>query len=75
LGLGHASVMAKSIGVSELRRLMDAGTQVVDVLPVGEYRDAHLPGAVNIPLKQLGARTAQALDRTRPVAVYCWDSL
>ena len=54
---------------------MDAGTQVVDVLPVGEYRDAHLPGAVNIPLKQLGARTAQALDRTRPVAVYCWDSL
>ena len=40
-----------------------------------EYAEAHLPGAVNIPLKQLTAQTTAGLDRTRPVVVYCWDSL
>lgn len=67
--------MAKSIGLSELQQLIDAGAQVVDVLPEGEYREAHLPGAINIPLKTLDARTAEPLDHNRPVVVYCWDSL
>jgi rhodanese-related sulfurtransferase len=67
--------MAKSIELAQLQRLIDAGAQLVDVLPEGEYREAHLPGAINIPLKQLDGHTAQALDRGRPVVVYCWDSL
>jgi hypothetical protein len=33
---------------------------------------AHLEGPVNIPLKELDARTGQ-LDRSRPVIVYCHD--
>jgi hypothetical protein len=51
------------------------GCALVDVLPEGEYGEAHLPGAINIPLKRLDAHTAQALDRGRPVIAYCWDSL
>ena len=43
-------------------------------LPAGEYDWARLPGAVNVPLKELDARTGQ-LDRSRPVIVYCHDSL
>jgi rhodanese-related sulfurtransferase len=50
-------------------------TQLVEVLPEEEYRAAHLPGALNIPLKLLDADTTAALDRMRPVVVYCWDSL
>jgi Alkylmercury lyase len=34
-----------------------------------------LPGAINIPLKQLDATTAQQLDPARAVVVYCWDGL
>jgi rhodanese-related sulfurtransferase len=35
-----------------------------------------LPGAINLPLKELDATTAAArLDRSRPVVVYCWDGL
>jgi len=67
--------MATSIGLAELERLMATGAQLVDVLPEREYAEAHLPGALSLPLKQLTAATARALDRERPVVVYCWDSL
>jgi rhodanese-related sulfurtransferase len=43
------------------------------VLPNEEYQDEHLPGAVNIPLKELNDETAAQLDRARPVIVYCYD--
>jgi rhodanese-related sulfurtransferase len=43
----------------------------VEVLPPEEYEDEHLPGAINIPLKDLRTETAAALDRGRPVVVCC----
>jgi rhodanese-related sulfurtransferase len=67
--------MAAGIDLAELKRLIDEGAQLVEVLPVAEYAEEHLPGAINIPLKQLDATTTAQLDRTRPVVVYCWDSL
>jgi rhodanese-related sulfurtransferase len=67
--------MAERIEVGELRRLMDARAQVVEVLPEEEYGELHLPGAVNIPLKKLDATTTADLDRRNPVVVYCWDYL
>jgi rhodanese-related sulfurtransferase len=42
-----------------------------DPLPPEEYAAEHLPGAVNVPLKQLDAETTAQLDQHRPVAVYC----
>jgi rhodanese-related sulfurtransferase len=67
--------MATGIALAELKSLRDGGAQLVEVLPEDEYEDAHLPGAINIPLKQLTAQTAGVLDRERAVVVYCWDSL
>ena len=49
------------------------GAQLVEVLPAGEYAEDHLPGAVNLPLKQLSRQTAAQFDRLRPVIVYCHD--
>jgi rhodanese-related sulfurtransferase len=58
----------------QLRALLDEGyVQLVDVLPAEEYEEEHLAGAISLPLKQLDASTAAVLDRSRPVAVYCWD--
>jgi rhodanese-related sulfurtransferase len=31
-----------------LRELLDAGAQLVEVLPEREYAEEHLPGAINI---------------------------
>jgi len=67
--------MLISIDRHRLRQLLDGGMQLVEVLPADEYAEEHLPGALNIPLKQLDANTARQLDIHRPVAVYCWDAL
>jgi rhodanese-related sulfurtransferase len=58
-----------------VRRLIDEGAQVVEVLPEAEYREERLPGAISVPLKRLDAGSVSRLDRGRPVVVYCWDSL
>jgi rhodanese-related sulfurtransferase len=66
--------MPNVTGRDELRLLMGQGAQLAEVLPAEEYEWAHLPGAVSLPLKELDARTGE-LDRSRPVIVYCQDSL
>ncbi len=67
--------MARSILYPELRRLLDVGAQLVEVLPVEEYAEEHLPGAINIPLKQLDAESTAQLDKRKAIVVYCWDAL
>lgn len=59
--------------VAGLQQLIERGAQLVEVLPSGEYEEEHLPGAVNIPLKNLNQETAAQLDAARPIVVYCWD--
>jgi rhodanese-related sulfurtransferase len=59
----------------ELKSLLAAGAQLVEVLPEAEYDEEHLPGAISLPLRQLTPSTASRLDPGRPVAVYCWDAL
>jgi rhodanese-related sulfurtransferase len=67
--------MPNSILHPELQQLLDAGAQLVDVLPEQEYREEHLPGAINIPLKKLDAETTADLDKRKAIVVYCWDAL
>jgi rhodanese-related sulfurtransferase len=51
--------------------LIDAGAQVVDVRTPVEHAAGHIAGAAHIPLDHLDAGSAEALDRGRPVIVYC----
>jgi rhodanese-related sulfurtransferase len=64
----------EGIGRDEVQRLVrDEGGQLVEVLPSAEYEDEHLPGAMSIPLRRLGAEAKDRLDASRPVVVYCYD--
>jgi rhodanese-related sulfurtransferase len=66
--------MPTSIDRHELQRLLaEERAQLVEVLPAAEYEDEHLPGAINIPLKELDRETTRQLDRVRPVIAYCYD--
>ena len=65
--------MPTRIENAQLRELLDDGAQLVEVLPADEYEEEHIPGAVSIPLKELDASTTAALDKSKPVVVYCWD--
>lgn len=58
---------------AEVKRLLDQGAQVVDVLDPEDFARDHLPGAINIPLKKLDAGSVAQLDRNRPIIVYCHD--
>jgi len=57
----------------DVQRLVADGAQLLEVLPQAEYEEEHLPGAINIPLKELNRETALQLKRDRPVIVYCHD--
>ena len=61
------------IGREDVQKLTSGGAQLVEVLPRPAYEQEHLPGAVSIPLKELGRRGPRELDPSRPVVVYCWD--
>ncbi|MGI8585860.1 MAG: rhodanese-like domain-containing protein [Thermoleophilaceae bacterium] len=67
--------MPEPIDYPALRELLDQGAQLVEVLPVAEYEEVHLPRAVNLPLKKFDRESAAGLDPGRPVAVYCHDAL
>ena len=58
-----------------VRELLEEGAQLVDVLPSEEYGESHLPGAINIPLKELDRETTAGLDHEAPVSAYCHDYL
>ena len=66
--------MPRKIDREELRRLVQGGAALAEVLPVSEYEEDHLPGAISLPLRRLEAEALALLDPTRPVIVYCWDA-
>lgn len=66
--------MSATVSTAQVRELLDAGAQALEVLPPSAYAREHLPGAVNIPLWQVDERTVTALDSNRPVVVYCYDT-
>lgn len=67
--------MPRSVDIDTVKRLAAEGGLLVEVLPAEEFAEQHLPGARNIPLKELDADAVAELDRDRAVIVYCWDGL
>jgi ArsR family transcriptional regulator len=53
-----------------LTRLRDGSVMLLDVRPEDEYGLGHLPGALNIPLRQLEQRLAE-LPRKQEIVAYC----
>ena len=66
--------MPTAIARDEVQRLVaERAAQLVDVLSADDYEKEHLPGAINLPLKELDREAARSLDRDRAVIVYCDD--
>jgi phage shock protein E len=63
----------RSIDRHEVQRLVESGAQLVEVLPLKEYQEDHLPGAISLPLRKLESEARATLDPSRPIIVYCWD--
>ena len=50
---------APEVGLDELAAALDAGSPLVDVRMPDEYKEAHVPGAVLIPLPDLAERASE----------------
>ena len=58
---------------AELRDMLTkeaAGVTVVDVRDDAEYKEGHIPGAVNIPV-EIFASKSDVLDKDKKIVVYC----
>jgi rhodanese-related sulfurtransferase len=53
-----------------LKRVRDGLVTVLDVRPPEEFAAGHVPGAVNVPLKELPKRL-QEFKRNREIVAYC----
>ncbi len=68
--LGQRDAMETVARGELLRRVKSGEVTVLDVRPPEEYRAAHIPGAVSIPLGELKARFKE-LPKNRDVVAYC----
>jgi phage shock protein E len=55
----------------EAHRLVKEGAALVDVRTAGEFSNLHLPGAINVPLNELGTRAGALGAKDKPVVIYC----
>jgi rhodanese-related sulfurtransferase/DNA-binding transcriptional ArsR family regulator len=59
------------VSLSELRRrLREGDITLIDVRPEAEYRAGHIPGALSLPVDQLGRRYRE-IPKRREVIAYC----
>lgn len=68
--LGARDTMETVAGEELLRRVREGAVTVIDVRPAEEFRAAHIPGAVSMPIDELKARVKE-LPKSRPVVAYC----
>ena len=67
--------MPQKIERIDVESLVEEGGQLVEVLPREEYEEFHLPGAINIPLKEFDRGALAQLRKDLPIITYCSDSL
>lgn len=61
----------ESVSCEELGEIMaQGGTVLLDVRPSDEFRQGHIPGAINLPLGELANRIGE-LDSGREIVAYC----
>lgn len=60
----------REVSIDHVSSAVADGATVVDVREPLEYREGHIPAAVNIPMGQLPSRMTE-LDPRRPVYVVC----
>jgi len=64
----------EDITAFELKQRIDdetgQGYIILDIREIADYEQGHIPGAINITLKELGYRLF-TLDKTKDIIVYC----
>ena len=69
----YESKLAFETDAWDLKAALDAGENVVviDARSHDAYNKEHIPGAINVPHRQMNPETTQAIDRSALVVTYC----
>lgn len=60
------------ITAQDAEAYLKSGAPIVDVRTPAEYNASHIPGAINIPLDEIGATLPSRLpDKTQPILLHC----
>ena len=67
--------VTRDISREELKEKMDRGEGffLVDTLEEPYYRHSHLPGAINLPVGEIGRASEAIPDKGAEIVVYCMD--
>lgn len=68
--MSEQPVLAPEVDLATFAEVHADGATLLDVRSVEEYTEAHVPGAVLVPLPELGERLAD-LPEGRPLYVIC----
>lgn len=63
--------LRSNVPVEQAHALVANGAKLVDVRTPGEFAASHVPGAVNIPVGELGNRLKELGDPSAPIVLYC----
>ncbi|MFW6071666.1 MAG: rhodanese-like domain-containing protein [Candidatus Bipolaricaulota bacterium] len=67
--------MYDTISRKDLERKLEdeCGFTLIEVLDEEEYEQGHIPGAINIPLSEIGRGVKGQLEAGQEIIVYCAD--
>lgn len=69
---GSTSKFVSQSNIDFAKTISNASVQLIDVRTPSEYVSGHIPGARNIDVNSSRFdKQAEALDKAKPVAVYC----
>jgi rhodanese-related sulfurtransferase len=74
MSIRHYFRRPTAVSASEAMRLLESGALVVDVRGEREWRRAHVPGSLHLPLDRLEAR-AEELPDDRLLITFCTGGL
>lgn len=72
---GEFIALPESMGPVELAKILEdqpGSLDVVDIRPAWQFNEYHIPGAVNVPAREL-MTTPAYLDDKRPLVIVCRD--
>lgn len=59
------------VAPAQAKKLVSDGALLVDVRSPGEFAGGHIPGALNVPVSDIGGRAAELVKKGKPIVVYC----
>jgi rhodanese-related sulfurtransferase len=65
--------MPTDIFKEQVREMLEAGAQIVEVLSAKQYQERHIAGAISLPLEEFDVESTEQLSNERPVITYCHD--